>query len=102
MPRLRQAVPRWPIAGVNETLIDMASLFVRARVMSPRFWDSRFCGNDMSCGGHTPLCETVVADFTPLYPPYSLYFARVTHRGVQRGLAPLPFFYPPRLGDQGG
>jgi len=29
-------------------------------------------------------------------------FAGVTHRGSQRGEAPLRFFYPPRLGDQGG
>jgi len=30
-----------------------------------------------------------------------LCFARATHRGVQRGEAPLRFFYPPRLGARG-
>ena len=58
--------------------------------------------------------EDSPVDFASLYPTYPLLeswasprvtgklcFARATHRGVQRGEAPLRFLHPPRLGARG-
>jgi hypothetical protein len=66
--------------------------------------DSRFRGNDtdnpmgvhQDAAGVWGVCNTGLMNQAPT----RLRFTRATRRGVQRGKAPLRYFYPPRVGGR--
>ena len=87
VPRFLSSPPKSGGQGVEENYLTSTCVL-----------DSRLRGNDRSGAVH--LCRAL-GDLQCRRITGKLRFARATHRGVQRGEAPLRSFRSPKSGGQG-